>query len=177
MGFALKLKEFLFADNEPEGIKNGEYEKKDSLLTQTELVFFNKLQKLYNKKYHLQAQISLRSVVNKTYYSKYINELFKDIDFGIFDKKTLKPLVLIELNDYTHNYNNRQERDAKVKDILYQCGIPFLTFYTDKPNKLTYLKEKINRELKKYKKGILTKNINKTKVYRHYEINDDTLPF
>ncbi|MBQ8749249.1 MAG: DUF2726 domain-containing protein [Clostridia bacterium] len=157
MGIVDKLKNVLFADNEPQADENGNYEKRDSLLTEYELVFFNKLRNIYENKYHLQAQVSLRSVTSKTVYSKYINELFRDIDFGIFDYETLKPLVLIELNDKTHKKPERHERDLKVREILNQSGIPLVTFYTDKPNEESYLKERINEELKKYKKGILTK--------------------
>ena len=109
-----------------------------------------------SKKYKLQTQVNLASIVDKNFYSKYRNELFRNIDFGIFDKKTLKPLLMIELNDYTHNYKIRKERDEKVKEILKQSGIPLITFYTNKPNEFDYVFERIENELNKYKKGILT---------------------
>lgn len=177
MGFADKLKNILFGDEEPQAEEDGNYERKDSLLTKTELEFFNKLRNLYGQKYHLQAQVSLRSVTSKTIYSKYINELFRDIDFGIFDNKTLKPLVLIELNDKTHKNADRHERDLKVRDILKQSGIPLVTFYTDKPNDEKYLYTTINEELKKYKKGLLTKFLtNKNEKVEDY-IEVDDLPF
>ena len=134
-------------DNEETTVPK-DYIKKDSLLTKNELAFFNKLRILYKNKYHIQTQVSLRSVITKTKQSKYINELFKDIDFGLFDINTLEPLVLIELNDSTHKNANRYQRDLKVRKLLEESGIPLITFYSSMPNELDYLKKRVNEVIK-----------------------------
>jgi len=77
---------------------------------------------------------------------RYQNELYRNIDFGIFDKD-YNILLLIEINDYSHQQNNRQKRDMQVKNITSQAGIKLIVFYTNKPNKPEYIIERILREL------------------------------
>ena len=55
--------------------------------------------------------------------TKYHTELFRNIDFGIFNKD-FELLLLIELNDKSHIQRNRKIRDRKVKNILKECNIP-----------------------------------------------------
>ena len=158
MGLLDDVLDFLFKKNEePEAQKDGNYNKKQSLVTNKEMEFYKNLEDMFGSNYKVQTQINLASVVDKTLHSKYRSELFRNIDFGIFDKESLKPLVLIELNDKTHKNKDRYERDLKVRDILKQSGIPLLTFYTNMPNEYDYVYERINKELKKYKTGILRK--------------------
>ena len=109
--------------------KNVLYHKK-SLLTEIEQKFYLKLQQVIGDKYLLQTQVNLASVVNKEAFG-YQNELFRNIDFGIFDKKTFACILLIELNDKTHLTRERMERDDKVRGILDDAGIPLLVFWTN----------------------------------------------
>ena len=55
-------------------------------------------------------QVNLASVIDKKGDSNFRNELFRNIDFGVFNKD-FKPLVLIEINDNTHFRKDRIERD------------------------------------------------------------------
>ena len=77
----------------------------------------------------------------------YINELFKNIDFAIFDKDYKNVLLLIEINDSTHNKINRKDRDLKVKKICNDCNIKLITFYTKYPNEKEYVLKRIKEEL------------------------------
>ncbi|MCD7994828.1 MAG: DUF2726 domain-containing protein, partial [Clostridia bacterium] len=73
-------------------------------------------------------------------------ELYRNIDFGIFDKN-YNILLLIELNDISHQQYKRRERDMKVKEIVKQADIKLINFYTDKPNKPEYVTKRIMNEL------------------------------
>ena len=75
---------------------------------------------------------------------KYRNELYRNIDFGVFDKKDFTIKVLIELNDESHYRKDRKARDYKVKEICDKANIPLIKFWTDKPNEASYV---INRIL------------------------------
>lgn len=119
------------------------YKAKNSILTNNEKEFYNKLFQVVDKNYLVLPQINLGSVVEKIDGSKFRNELFRIIDFGIFDRKTLKPLLLIELNDKTHKQAERYQRDLKVREILKDAGLPLLTFYSSYPNEIDYLHKKI----------------------------------
>ena len=66
--------------------------------------------------------MNLASVIQKEN-TKYRTELFRNIDFGIFNKD-FELLLLIELNDKSHIQRNRKIRDRKVKNILKECNIP-----------------------------------------------------
>lgn len=133
-----------------------EYRKR-KFLTISEIDFYNTLTEL-NNEYIVVPQVNLGTIVEKVD-SKYRSELFKNIDFGIFTPE-FELLLLIELNDKTHRQKNRIERDKKLKEILNNCDIPLLTFYTDYPNEKNYV---INRIRKTIIKG-QEENSNQIKV-------------
>lgn len=123
--------------------KQGVYKKK-KIMTHYELNLYNKLLKIINnEKYVLQAQIPLSSIIFKTENNFYANELFRTIDFGIFDK-TGEIKVLIELNDNTHNIAKRKSRDIKVKKILEDANIPLITLWTNQPNFSDYIAQRLS---------------------------------
>ncbi len=116
-----------------------------SFLSRSEVAFYNKIKEL-NEEYIVVPQVNLGTIVDKTN-GKYRNELFKNIDFGIFDKN-FKLLLLIELNDETHNTNiKRKDRDLRVKKILNDCNIKLLTFYTKYPNEKEYVINRIKKSI------------------------------
>jgi len=55
-----------------------------------------------------------------TYWNK-INK--KTIDFVLVDKQTFQTVKLIELNDRTHKYKKRAERDEFLKQACETAGI------------------------------------------------------
>lgn len=89
------------------------------------------MQELSSCGFTVVPQINLASVINKTSNGRWHNELFHNIDFGIFDEG-FNILLLVELNDSSHNRPDRIERDFKVRDIAAAASIPFITFYTNK---------------------------------------------
>lgn len=126
------------------------YETKQ-LMTEYEKYFYKILNESLSDKYLIMPQVNLASVVNKIkdFPKQYQNELYRNIDFGIFDKQTLLPLLLIEINDKTHNQTDRITRDKKVKEICQIAGIKLITFYSNYENKKDYVINRIVNELKK----------------------------
>lgn len=98
------------------------------------------------KDYNIVPQLNLASVIDKKD-SKYRTELFRNIDFAIFTKDFRTLLLLIELNDQSHENNKRKQRDFKVKDICQHAGIKLMTFYTKYPNEKDYVIERIRKEI------------------------------
>lgn len=141
---------FKIKDNKIE-IKNDiEYKSnyaKKNLLTKSEINFYKKLNNAYKEKYIIQCQINLASIIYKINNDKYRSELFRNIDYGLFEKETFKPLIMIELNDQTHKNKKRYIRDLKVRDILQQANIPLITFYTEYENKENYITKRIDEIL------------------------------
>ena len=126
--------------------KNMYYKKK--LMTEYEKKFYYILLEL-EKEYHvrIQPQVNLATIIEKKNNNKYINELFRNIDFGIFTENYEELLLLIEINDKTHNTKSRYKRDKKVKDIINAANIKLITFHTKYPNEKNYVKNRIINEL------------------------------
>ena len=132
----------LIEDEEKSEIKI--YDRKEFMSTY-ELLFYEKIKDLENE-YKIVPQVNLATIVKKINRG-YINELFKNIDFAIFDKDYKNVLLLIEINDSTHNKINRKDRDLKVKKICNDCNIKLITFYTKYPNEKEYVLKRIKEEL------------------------------
>ncbi|MCA9343179.1 DUF2726 domain-containing protein, partial [Candidatus Saccharibacteria bacterium] len=85
------------------------------------------LQQKHANNYHIFCQVSLDRIINTTdqmnfytYWNK-INK--KTIDFVLVDKQTFQTVKLIELNDRTHNYKKRAERDRFLKQACEAAGV------------------------------------------------------
>ena len=135
--------------NKTKAVNNNIYTKK-KLMTDYEKYFYNILKELeteLNIKIH--PQINLASIITKQTNNYYISELFRNIDFAIFDENYDELLLLIEINDSTHNSSKRISRDKKVDAIVKNAGIKLIKFYSNYSNKKDYVKERIKKELKK----------------------------
>ena len=117
-------------------------------LTNNEYNFLVKFKDLENEIHvNIVPKVNLASVIKKVSNSHYNTELFRNIDFGIFNADYSKLLLLIELNDESHNKYHRKKRDIKVNDICKKAGVKLITFYTKYPNEKEYVKERILKEL------------------------------
>jgi len=103
------------------------YGKFNCLFTKAELKFYYVLRGIcYDLDLELFAKVRLADlvkVVNKKYYMKYFGKIkSKHIDYVICDRKTLEPLICIELDDNSHRRKDRVERDQFVDTILNHVG-------------------------------------------------------
>lgn len=121
------------------------YEKKP-IMSDYEIMFYNRMKDLETE-YNIVPQLVLSSVVDKKSKQKYRSELYRIIDFAIFSKDYSKLLLLIELNDNTHNQRKRKDRDLKVKKICNSAKIRLITFYTKYPNEKDYIINRIKKEI------------------------------
>lgn len=138
-------------------MENYIYELKSSLLTDTEKKFYYGIKEILPNEYILQPQVNLASIIDKINNTKFANELFRNVDFCIFDKN-YKPIFIIEVNDDTHLQKNRQARDYKVKNICEEAGIPILTLWTKYGVNQDYISKKIIETLEKAKNPIRIKH-------------------
>ncbi|WP_106764174.1 DUF2726 domain-containing protein [Pseudoruminococcus massiliensis] len=123
------------------------YNPKPSLITEAEKGFYNVIKELIPDNYLLFPQINLAAVISKDDDSSHFqNELFRNIDFLITDSE-FKPLIFIEINDSSHNSNQRKERDQKVHNICEEAGIPIITLWTSYGVNKEYIKKRIDTTL------------------------------
>lgn len=118
------------------------YQKK-YLLTRNEYNFYTRL-KLIANRYNLQilTKIRLADLVetkkNLSYADSnaYFNKIrSKHVDFALVDN--MRVVVLIELDDSSHKYQSRIERDIFVDDVLQRCGYIIIHTYGD-TNQIDY---------------------------------------
>ncbi len=105
-------------------------------MTQTEYRFFGILREVIKDKYFIMPQVALSRIIevqkglerygSDSWYSNFNRINKKTVDFVIFDKVYLSPLLVIELDDYTHNYFSRQERDDFLDGALKVAGLNIL---------------------------------------------------
>jgi very-short-patch-repair endonuclease len=107
------------------------YVKKDYFLTKAELDFFRILEKAIENKYYIFPQANLSDLLfvktKKAEYYKYRNKIDrKSVDFVLVEKENLKPLLVIELDDNSHSYRKRRERDNFVEKAFKDAGLTLL---------------------------------------------------
>lgn len=95
---------------------NGKLNKQ--VLTNTELLFFNKLKEITDKNnLYIFTKIRIADLIETKSVSDFNKIKSKHIDFIITDNKT-QPLLYIELDDKSHNKNTTKQNDNK-KDIIF----------------------------------------------------------
>lgn len=108
--------------------RESRYRLKSSLLTASEMQYYKILDAYFGKDYRVLPQINLASVIEKEGQG-FRTELFRNVDFGIFDFN-FRPILLIEINDNSHFRKDRMERDESVQSITKKARIPLITFWT-----------------------------------------------
>jgi hypothetical protein len=108
-----------------------EYHRKNCVMTNAEQECYHALVSEMGPDYYFFPQMHLDAIVQPTdsrkdrfYAFRHINQ--KSVDFVACDKKQLRPLFVIELDDKTHNQPKRIERDREVERVLRGAGIPLI---------------------------------------------------
>lgn len=109
--------------------KNNAFKKKNCL-TQTELFFYRHLRKMIKDEYKIDPQIVISSIIEAKHYNNWNKINRKTIDFVIRDKN-LNTILGIELDDYSHNYYNRIQRDNFVNEVFEDAGIQLIHIKTN----------------------------------------------
>ncbi|NUM49183.1 MAG: DUF2726 domain-containing protein [Anaerolineales bacterium] len=107
------------------------YQQRDSLFTYREKIFFIALLDALKWDYWAFAKVRMADVIflaNESADRKLHNNQIqcKHLDFVICEKKTYRPVLVIELDDNTHFHPDRQARDEFKNTTLAQAGLPLL---------------------------------------------------
>lgn len=130
-------------------VLSSEYVRKKQLLTPPEQELYAVLKKINPDRYEVIPQMALVNVIDKKTNASYRNELFRVCDFCFVDKRTFEPLLLVELNDSSHNRADRAERDEKVAAICEDAGLPLVTFWMDDDISPSTVKRAVKRNILK----------------------------
>jgi hypothetical protein len=107
------------------------YKKKDYLLTAAERSFYEVLCSIMDNQLHVFPKVRL---VDLVYLPKgvenrqgHINRVMsKHVDFVLCDRQNIAPLLVIELDDASHEREDRKERDAFLDKALAAASLPIL---------------------------------------------------
>lgn len=127
------------------------YRKKSRYISPAEYDFLLVLRSILGANYEVCAQAPLVAVIEKTSGGAFRNELFRVADYAVIDRVTAEPLLLIELNDASHNRADRQERDRKVAAICAEADLPLLAFTVQEAKDVSEVRKKIYGVLRRYK--------------------------
>jgi very-short-patch-repair endonuclease len=121
----------IFLDQKSKPLYN--YKRKDFLMSRAEHEFFDILVDIAGDQYYVFPQIHLSTILDNKVVGqnwkgafRHIDE--KSVDYVICDKAYIKPLLVIELDDKTHERDNRKIRDEEVERILSNANLPLLRF-------------------------------------------------
>ena len=127
----IKILEIVLRKEKKEGNETNAYYKKKYFLTKAEYNFLGILQQILKDEYYIFPQVHLASILgvkkgtgNWQGLMNKINR--KSVDFVIFDKQYIQPLLAIELDDSSHRFSKRQERDKFVDKIMQSASMDIL---------------------------------------------------
>jgi very-short-patch-repair endonuclease len=131
------------------------YHKKGFLISRAEHEFFDILIEVLGNQYYVFPQIHLidildNKVVGQNWKGAFSHINQKSVDYVICDKAYIKPLLAIELDDRSHDREDRKNRDENVEQILKDANMPLLRF----ENNGNFNREEI--------KGIILEKLNNT---------------
>ena len=129
--FLIKLLRLLF------GVKDKSesrlpFKKKDYLLSMAEKNFYLILKQVADKNdVLLFAKVRLEDLLwipagTDNRFGERNRIKSRHIDFVLCDKENIKPLIAIELDDSSHNKQNRLDRDNFIDKVMTVAGLPIL---------------------------------------------------
>jgi very-short-patch-repair endonuclease/Sec-independent protein translocase protein TatA len=98
-----------------------------NLQTQNEIAFFEKLKFVFPH-YHIATQVALSAIIETDNYKERPQFNTYYVDYVICDKKGEKPLLIIELDDSSHNREKRKTQDRRKNGVIQTAGIPFIRY-------------------------------------------------
>lgn len=132
--------------------KGYKYKRKDFFMSRAEHECYDALIVAVGDKYYVFPQVHLPTLINNKVVGQNWKGAFshisqKSVDFVLCDKLYISPKLAIELDDKTHERQDRIDRDGIVERIFKDAGLPLLRLENRGRFNPTELLEKINTVL------------------------------
>ncbi len=108
-----------------------EYKRKSFFMTRTEQAFYKGLVQAVGSEFFIFPQAHLPTLIDEKVPGQdwraarsHVNR--KSVDFVLCDKEYISPKLAIELDDSSHERQERIERDREVERIFDSVGMPLL---------------------------------------------------
>jgi len=130
-----------------------QYKQKNFIMTRAERECFDLLTKAVGNSYYIFPQVHLASIVDGKVKGQNWNAAFrhinqKSVDYVLCDKEYISPKLAIELDDKTHEREERIARDIEVERVLANAGLPLLRIDNYRNLGTQELTDKINTLIK-----------------------------
>ena len=108
------------------------YKAKAYLLSRQEQAFYHNLRKAAGGRAAICPKVRLADIFsvkikNRSEWQSHFNRIQnKHIDFLLCDPRSMTPLLAIELDDKTHDREDRQKRDVFVNQVFEAGGLPII---------------------------------------------------
>lgn len=107
------------------------YTKKDFFMSRAEHECYDAIIEAVGQNYYVFAQVHLPTIVSHKTQGQNWQGAFshinrKSVDFVLCDKNYISPKLVIELDDKSHQEEDRKIRDEELERILSEAGIPIL---------------------------------------------------
>jgi len=128
------------------------YRRKDFMMSRSEHEFFDILAKGLGDRFYIIPQVNFSTILDHTVKGQnwraaraHINRM--SVDYVLCDKTYVKPLVAIELDDPTHDREDRQQRDIDVNRLFEEAGLPLVRFSNTREMDTADIIQKITEKL------------------------------
>lgn len=125
------------------------------IMTNSEVVFFRLLQEAVQDEYLIFSQVQLSRIIDAKHAEdsgKWLNRINRmSVDYLLVDAVDAQtPLVVIELDDWSHESKARQRADAKKDKALSCAGIPVMRFHGEHMPTAPILQREISQVVSEY---------------------------
>jgi ribosomal protein S27AE len=128
-----RILDWLAAKEEPAaGPTAFPYRLRDDFLSAAELSFYQVLRTVVGSRMQICPKVGLGDLFFAETGDRPKNRAFtnridrKHVDFVLCDPKTMRPLVAVELDDRSHEREDRQQRDVFVEGVFAAAGLPLV---------------------------------------------------
>lgn len=153
---------------------------RDDFLSTAEYSFYQVLKSMMGSYFTICPKVSLSDIFyvinpneNNGFYNK-INR--KHVDFLICDTQTIKPRFAIELDDKSHNRQDRIERDDFVNELFETANLPLLRIPVRQTYNTTELGALFSEALQKGQSPSVTPSTTGEEKSLPVKANKDTAP-
>ncbi|WP_153556981.1 DUF2726 domain-containing protein [Roseimaritima sediminicola] len=146
LGFFLRVFGFNSGDGTADASEELPYRLRTSFLSPAELAFYRVLEQAapqysINNKVRLWDVLYVPRAEGSRRYENKISS--KHVDFLLCDPATMQPVLAIELDDSSHNRQDRQDRDAFVDKAFAAARLPILHVAASRNYSATDLRDRI----------------------------------
>ncbi|WP_018310881.1 DUF2726 domain-containing protein [Cupriavidus sp. UYPR2.512] len=124
--------------------KNFRFARRSPFLRQDEIHLYERLTAVLTDT-HVFPQVAMSAFVQHKGKSQAARNLFaqKYVDYLVCERKTMRPLYVIELDGASHCSDKAQKRDSQKNDVLASAGIPIMRYKSKDVDTRTILSDYI----------------------------------